>query len=203
MAVCETDTAWWAIMLSYLMISGFTIGIGLRDKSWDTVSDMVARADMTLHGFAMVTILVIICQGYWLFSQIQRWTKRVKSWYEHPIPSALIGIGAVCSTVGAAGFGIVSTTVSEDQHLQFAAVSFVGVLLYLFGIGLLTVHLRSDDPSPHSPEQGACWWALAVLSLILLALDYPFWWEYVLITSLHLSALSFTIPMSHRLFFRI
>ena len=207
MAVIETDTAWWAILLSYLMLVGFTVGIGLRDNDWDTVSDMVARADRTLHGFAMVTILVIICQVYWVYTQLQRWVKRLNGWKTFPFQLFLIATGTAASVVGTAGFGIVSTNLSADQHYNFAATGFSGVLLYLFGILLLEFSsyapASEDAPAPHSRTFGALFWAVAMMSLIMLGLDEPFWWEYILITSLHMSALAFTIPMHHRLFYAI
>ena len=204
MVQIETDPAWWAIVVSYSMVLGFTLGIGLRDDSWDTISSMVARAELTLHGFAMVTVGMLGCQLYWLRVQIERFTQatrtRTEPWLGDPIASTCIALGALGSTIGALGFGIVSKNLSEDDHIRFAGVAFCSVLLYLFGF--LKLSLRKES-KVHGSRAAMGWLALAALSLVLLWQDQGYAWEYVLVTALHGGALALTYPNAQPILYQI
>lgn len=210
MVYVETDPAWWAIVVSYSMVLGFTLGIGLRDNRWDTISEMVARADLTLHGFAMVTVSMLGCQVYWIRLQIERWTKKpadgaVKSsapWLRHPFTTACIALGAIGSTVGTLGFGIVSRNLSKEDHIRFAGVAFTSVLLYLLGFFKLSVASVATT-TPHSSRAAALLLALAGLSLVMLWQDKGYGWEYVLVTALHGGALALTRPNAHPILYEI
>lgn len=210
MVYVETDPAWWAIVVSYSMVLGFTLGIGLRDNRWDTISEMVARADLTLHGFAMVTVGMLGCQVYWIRLQIERWTEKpadgaVKSsapWLRHPFTTACIALGAIGSTVGTLGFGIVSRNLSKEDHIRFAGVAFTSVLLYLVGFFALRHQTPRDDTS-HSSHAAALLLVLAALSLVMLWQDKGYGWEYVLVTALHGSALSLTLPNAQPILYQI
>ena len=192
MAVVETDRAWWAVVLSLCTLVGFTIGIGLHDDSWDTISSMVARRELTLTAFAMATFLITVCQVYWLVSQVSRWQQHNVT--APPVVSTLLVVGMLMSIVGTLGFGVVSTKLLHDEHLRFAAVSFIGVLLYQLGIawlsifntpdatslgssarGTITKWVQVGHASTHSPRLGVAFWSIAVASLIMLGLDEPFW----------------------------
>lgn len=210
MVYCETDPAWWAIVVSYSMVLGFTLGIGLRDNRWDTISEMVARADLTLHGFAMVTLAMVVCQVYWIRLQIERWTKKpaegaVKSsapWLTHPFTTAFIALGAIGSTVGTLGFGVVSQNLSNEDHIRFAGVAFTSALLYLAGFLALSKQTdRSDTPDPLHAATFLL--ALAAVSLVMLWQDKGYGWEYVLVTALHGGALALTRPNAHPIFYNI
>jgi hypothetical protein len=170
MTVCETDPAWWSIVVSYCMVFGFTVGIAVRDDlPLDTISTLVAREPLTLHGFAMVTVAMVACQIYWVRSQVQRWGKLHKGelvgqpkgvatleadprldpripttdgWSQHPVASTCIALGSVCSVVGSLGYGIVSTNLEPEQHERFAGVAFGGVFLYLVGFAYLGFTVR-------------------------------------------------------------
>lgn len=210
MVYVETDPAWWAIVVSYSMVLGFTLGIGLRDNRWDTISEMVARADLTLHGFAMVTVGMLGCQVYWIRLQIERWTEKpadgaVKSsapWLRHPFTTACIALGAIGSTVGTLGFGIVSRNLSKEDHIRFAGVAFTSVLLYLVGFFALR-HQTPRDDALHSSHAAALLLVLAALSLVMLWQDKGYEWEYVLVTALHGSALSLTLPNAQPILYQI
>lgn len=222
MAVIETDDAWWAIVVSYCILLGFTVGIGLRDNSWDTISSMVARSELTLTGFAMATLFITACQIYWVKSQFTRWSSNGVKWTLVPLESTLVTVGIIMSVVGTLGFGVVSTKLLPDEHLRFAATSFIGVLLYQLGIALLSVYndqlakapqgsalhnlsfwIARKHPQPHSPWVGLVFWTIGVVSLVMLGQDKPYWWEYILVTSLHVSALAFTIPPAQRIYFMV
>ena len=222
MTVCETDPAWWAIVISYSMVLGFTVGVGLSSQPWDTISAMVAREELTLHGFAMVVVAMVACQVYWVRSQLQRWGKlhkhnklvvqekavaaleatdpRIptqKNWSKHPLAATCIAIGSVCSVVGSLGFGIVSTNLKPDQHLHFAGVAFGGVLLYLVGFA----YLGKNQEHQLARDLGAALLLLSAVCLWQLAKDEKFWWEYILVSALHGGALALTVPLEHRIFY--
>lgn len=218
MIVCETDPAWWAILLSYSMILGFTLGVGLSSQPWDTISTMVAREELTLHGFAMVVVAMVLCQVYWVRTQLQRWGKLHKHnklkavgppeatdpriptqghWSAHPLAATCIAIGSVCSVVGSLGFGIVSTNLKPDQHLHFAGVAFGGVLLYLVGFA----YLGANQEHQHAKGLGAGLLLASAVCLWQLANDKQFWWEYILVSALHGGALALTVPLEHRIFY--
>ena len=224
MVVIETDPAWWSIVVSYMIVSGFVIGIGLRDGSLATVSSMVARSPFTLHAFAMATLAIVACQMYWLHTQLERWAKPdFRFWYKRPVALTLVVIGAVGTTVGTLGFGVVSTDLSETKHIRFAATSFVAVLFFELGILLVAVEdtpyakVAKEQPSkpaaqpiaeeypgePRYMDTAVIMWILAVVSLVLFGLDEPYFWEYILITALHACALSVTKPLPHRIFYEI
>ena len=227
MTVCETDPAWWAIVISYSMVLGFTVGVGLSSQPWDTISSMVAREELTLHGFAMVVVAMVACQVYWVRSQVQRWGKlhngklveqkdnvvpvrlpdpRIPTqgnWSAHPLAATCIAIGSVCSVVGSLGFGIVSTNLEPDQHLHFAGVAFGGVLLYLVGFAYLG---QNQELAPERAKQlsrglGTALLILSAFCLWQLANDEKFWWEYILVSALHGGALALTVPLEHRIFY--
>jgi len=222
MTICETDPAWWAIVLSYCMITCFTAGIGVREGALDTISSMVALSELTLNGFAMVTVAMLACQVYWVYSQVQRWSKamaptvlehgssagapplgpKARSWSLHPVASTCIAVGAICGTVGTLGFGIASTTLHPHAHVRFAASSFIGSILYLCGFAVLASSARSGA-RVHSLTYAVCLIGVSISSLVSLAAGYPFWHEYILVTALHFAALALTIPMEHRLLYYI
>jgi hypothetical protein len=185
------------------MVLGFTVGIGLRDGTFDTVSAMVARADLTLHGFAMVTVAMVACQAYWVYTQLQRWGMLHRQagggWSKHIVASTCIALGSLGGIVGSLGFGIVSTNLEQEQHLRFAGIAFSGSLLYLIGFA----YLSRKAETVHSSNLGIFWIVLGICCLVLLAYDGEFWWEYILVTALHVAALALTIPMEHRIFYTL
>jgi len=208
------------------MVFGFTVGIAVRDDlPLDTISTLVAREPLTLHGFAMVTVAMVACQIYWVRSQVQRWGKLHKGelvgqqdsvtmsplpdpripttdgWSQHPVASTCIALGSVCSVVGSLGYGIVSTNLEPEQHERFAGVAFGGVFLYLVGFAFLGREAKAKATSVNSFWTGTVLLVLSAICLYQLAKGEKYWWEYILVSALHGGALALTIPLEHRIFY--
>lgn len=205
---------WWAIVLSYVLLAGITVGAGITSDKWDTISYMVAQDTKTRNAFSLIAGVTLLCQGYWLQSQVRQWMQlangpnvwvdgvmpaiQVRSRYEalqeFPFVTALISIGAVACTVGTVGLVVWSQNLDADNHLRYAAVMFVGTLMYELGVIALYVFI----PLPHDLRQHVSlarfFWIISVGHLIGLSASNSYWPEYVLVTSLHGCALSLTLP---------
>jgi hypothetical protein len=151
----------------------------------------------------MVTVAMVACQVYWVYTQLQRWgylhRQAGGGWSKHIVASTCIALGSLGAMVGSLGFGIVSTNLKQEQHLRFAGVAFSGSLLYLIGFAYLS-H-KSDQV--HSIGLGIFLIVLGTCCLVLLAYGGEFWWEYILVTALHAAALALTIPLEHRIFYTL
>ena len=120
-----------------------------------------------------------------------------------PLTLGAIYLGAVTSTIGIAGFGVVSMKVSEEIHTRFAGLAFGSILMFLAGFLSLAWQMKDTDApeTPHNRVIASAAWILSAVSLYLLGMDEGYYWEYVLVVAACVCAVTVTIPSQHRLFY--
>ena len=179
------DSPLLAIACSFILILVATLIGYAEGDSWDTISDMITRSPQLRNAFAVFVTLMILAQWYYCSTMIARWRA-----YEGRLRvlGAAIYTCMVASFAGAFGFAIYSTDVAEQEHLSFAAVSFVGTWGYISIFCYVASKAQSVQvPSPWGAVVG---FVLATLCLIALA-PQP-WWkhyaEYLFVFSIHWTA---------------
>jgi len=210
MAVLEYDYVWLSIVVVLVTCMGFILGPGLGTNNWDTISTMVSRDDKLVRGFAMACVLILACQLYYVYHMLLRWQHRARQLKptrtlglrHYPLSLGAVYVGTICSAAGTIGFGIVSMDISEDDHTRFAGVAFGAVLLYLAGFLALANDLKDTTPPepPHNLDVARLSWVGAVVCLVLLGAGHKFYWEYILVFTSCVCAVTLTIPAQHRLF---
>ena len=187
------DTALAAIAFSFLLILFATIVGYTEGDSLDTISDMITRTPQLRNAFAVFVTLMIIAQWYYCSEMIKRWRACGQNLR---VLSVAIYVCMVASFAGAFGFAINSTDVAEQEHLYFAAVSFIGTWGYIAIFCYIAWQANVSLPSAFGALLG---FLLATLSLIALApqTSWKHFAEYVFVFSIHLTAACLCITTDH------
>jgi hypothetical protein len=210
----EFDWVWFAIMLVLLLTTGFVVGPGVAGVELDTLSTMVTHDPKLTNGFAMACAIIILCLVYYVWQMLLRWQKRYKEikaeqlgigMRKFPLALGAIYLGAVTSTIGIAGFGVVSMNVSEETHTRFAGLAFGSILMFLAGFLSLAWQMDGQDKSepPHSVLIASVFWIISAVSLYQLGTGEKYYWEYVLVVAACVCAVTVTIPSRHRLLYTV
>ena len=213
MWLLEFDWVWFAIVLVLLLTTGFVVGPGVAGVKLDTLSTMVTHDPKLTNGFAMACAIIILCLVYYVWQMLLRWQNRYKEitaseklgMHKFPLTLGAIYLGAVTSTIGIAGFGVVAMNVSEETHTRFAGLAFGSILMFLAGFLSLAWQVDGQGKSepPHSKKLASAAWILSVVSLYMLGTGEKYYWEYVLVVAACVCAVTVTIPSSHRLFYTV
>ena len=178
------DSALLAILISFLLVLFATILGYTEGNSLDTISDMITRTPQLRNAFAVFVTLMIIAQWHYCSEMMKRWQAR-------HIDLRVIGVAIhlfMCASfLGAFGFAIYSTDVSEQEHLSFAAVSFIGTWGYIAMFCYIAWKANVSVPSALGAFIG---FVLATACLVALA-PQPSWKhfaEYVFVFSIHWTA---------------
>lgn len=216
MESCPREPEWWAIILSYLLFAGITVGIGVATNDWDTISAMVARDTKTRNAFSFIAGLSLLLQGYWLYRQIVAWSAYVSGptrstgvmpaievrtpgsgWMRYRFTATLLALGAVSCTVGTIGLVVWSQNVDKSNHLRYAGAMFVGTLVYQLGLFMLWVFVPLPMAMRTTMGSIRLMWFASLGCLIGLWQSDSYWLEYIVVTTLHGGALALTIFRRH------
>lgn len=203
--------AFWAILVTAVLLTTVTMAGYAHDMSWDTISDMITRSDRLRNTFALFTGFILVCQGYYVVTMYRRWATRA-ALYKHHSPiyfsTAFVTLGYLLSFAGSVGFAIVSTDISEDEHLVYAGIAFTGIYMYLLAFGGLASYYHNGNGAADEVG-GAALWPMAsslfllvpVATSIVYAIDhyyfdasfsreYAYVWEFIFVISMLGAALS-------------
>ena len=168
------------VVLNFIGVLACTLYGGLRDGArWDTISDMISRDDRLRHGFVVYVILSCFVIAVALAVVVQR------AMENHLLerPGYVYAIAVVyLITVGAyVAAAITSSDIDVDQHTSAAAVAFAGLLLVS---AMLSAAQWSITKSK--------WWALGALAVavgsgLAYLVTSTYYWEYVLVSFLHVT----------------
>ena len=187
--------AFWSIVLTAALLLTATIAGYLEGDSWNTLSDMITRNSRLRNAFALFVGIMVICQGFYTFTMYKRWANRAALYKHEPTyaPAVLVTLGYLMSLGGSVGFAIVSTDISQDEHVTYAAIAFAGIYVYLVTFGLLAWYYPSGNGAPKEENGSALWPKLAaaflvvpILALIVYAVcdcgsAYGYVWEFIFI----------------------
>ena len=166
------------VTLNFLGVLACTLYGGLHsDKDWETISEMVARNDRLRHGFVgyvFLSTLLILAVVYTVIMRLEGIGGKLHGWVYLVWVTYAIAMG---SYLGAA---IESTDIDTDMHTSLSVAAFVGLLT----LAALVVFLQWS----HARFR---WLSVTVLlCAIASGLMYPitsdYYWEYVLVTLLHI-----------------
>ena len=204
--------AFWAIVITFVLLLTVTIAGYLHGEKWNAISDMVTRNPRLLNAFALTVGVMTICQAFYVVTMYRRWIRRAALYGHKPVyaPAAPVFIGFLMSVGGSWGFAIVSTNIDEPAHVTYAVVAFTGIYIYLFTFGVLAWYYPNGNGAPGEVHGSALWphVAAACLAVPFVALlvygiahwagdpissTYDYVWEFLFVTSMLLAALALYI----------
>ena len=188
------------IVLNYVLLAGLTVfGASLKSRHadqnfdkwvWDTISEMITRDDRLKHVFVLYVLFSVLCVFVAIRLLLRR-TKRINELYHRCVTDLeCLALNAAwlsyaMSAAALLGVGVVSTDTDEKTHTMLASVSFVCLLLTTMFLAMC-MHNGHLQLSP-------IWVYMCVVSGAGAALAYviteKFYWEYVLVTVVHLAFL--------------
>ena len=186
------------VMVNYLALVGLTIG-GASQPSrnnhekweWDTISEMITRDDRIKHGFVLFVLFSVIAIYFVIYLLLLR-TKRMNELYHkqcnpmETMATYAAWISYAVASVTLLGVGVVSTDLDTPTHTTLASVSFVSLLLTsMFLATSMHGHTKYHPAWVYACVAGG---AGAALALVVTDCD-QFYWEYVLVTLVHVSFL--------------
>jgi len=203
------DLAHVAIPLSFILIALATVVGYYSGDDWETISDMITRSDRLRNAFALIMGVSLSLQMYFASAMYTRYTKRA-SLYGHTLygVSLPLLVGLAGSLGGSVGFAIVSTDISQDEHIIFAGTAFVGIWIYLATFkGLAWYYPKETTGSDKATvyPRMALATILVPFAMILLhaigvmddGLDYVT--EFVFVAAMHLCAYCVYLPVQAEL----
>ena len=161
------------VAISWLCIAVCTvIGAASGDRSIKTISTMITRDNRLKIAFGMTVLLSLLCNGVVLYGMIRT---RV-----HSIKRLIMGVYALAG-VALLVLGVVTTKNDAVTHRIMASVAFTGLIIAITAVfesgRRYVVHIRTASSAV----------ATMVLSAILYVATKEPWFEFVLVTSLHVS----------------
>ncbi len=209
--VCDRmpGAAFWAIVLTTVLLLTATIAGYLSGDSWATISEMITRSPRLRNAFSLFVGVIVACQGFYVYKMHQRWTQRAALYTTHNKlkgTTAFIVIGYIASFAGSVGFAIVSTDIDQSQHIVYAGTAFVGIYVYLTAFTYLAFFYQNGNGDCTENGKAAYWPQLAgvmldipVMALVLYAVsdaigkplsrDYDYVWEFIFVGCMLVAAL--------------
>lgn len=194
--------AFWAIVVTAVLLSVAAFAGYMHGNSWDTISKMITRNERLQNAFAMFIGMIIMCQGYYVLTMYKRLSEVAKQQGDEPTyaPPLLVSLGYTASLAGAAGFAIVSTDISESTHTVYATIAFIGLYVYLLAFAATAYYYR------RVPGFGVLWpkmaaffllapvIALVVYASVSVSSEYLYVWEFIFLASMMGAACSLYVP---------
>lgn len=120
--------AFWAIVVSGILLMVAAVAGYISSPRVDTISEMITNSERTQNGFSLIVGIIIVCllgYGWVMYHRLKQVTRHV-----HTLLAGTL-IGFAMFVGGAAGFVVNSTDLSASTHTTFAAVSFIGMYVFL------------------------------------------------------------------------
>ena len=120
--------AFWAIIVSAILLMVAAVAGYISSPRVDTISEMITNSERTQNGFSLIVGIIIVCllgYGWVMYHRLKQVTLHV-----HVLLAGTL-VGFAMFAGGAAGFVVNSTDLSSSTHQTFAAVSFIGMYVFL------------------------------------------------------------------------
>lgn len=198
----DSDVIKWVAIIDYLAVVAFAIGGAsmkstFNNKTWelDTVSRMVTRSSGIQNGFAVFTIASVIVITLAINTIIYRvGDSKYRIEYHEQLKYAT-WVALFISAISMIGLGVASLEVDEAIHTNMAGSAFTALYIALF---LTTCISERTLEWPYVSWGFLLVGLSSLIALATYALDDReegegnpgYYWEYILITALHVVLLS-------------
>jgi len=192
--------AFWAIVLTAVLLSVATVAGYMHGNTWDTISKMITRSERLQNAFAMFIGMIIMCQGFYVLTMYRRLTETAREQGDEPTyaPALLVSLGYLASLGGSAGFAIVSTDISEDTHTVYATIAFIGLYVYLLSFAATAYYYRANCRVLW-PKMAALFLFAPVVAMLVykatsVSSEYLYAWEFIFAGSMLGASCSLFVP---------